>query len=137
MIQNWVQQFVKCLITKNKNMKNEKLSAFINKAKVVLTHTGKIVIIIVAMVIGFIISDVNHRLQAKKEKETNQVVNLKNVHSLSETSIAINERSELMVIDRRTGTYEIYQDSIGTIIFNLYAGKIYSSKTNTNPTQGE
>lgn len=89
------------------------------------------------MVIGFIISDVNHRLQSKRDKESKTVVNLQNVHSLAETSIAINERSELMIIDRKTGTYEIYQDSIGTIIFNLYAGKIYSSKTNTNAAQGE
>ena len=43
----------------------------------------------------------------------------------SEISVAINERNELMLIDRRNGKYEIYQDSTGMQIFNLYANKLY------------
>jgi len=116
-------------------MKNEKLKAFFAKVKVFLTHTGKIAIIAGAMVFGFLAGDVYHRLQ--KNESEKPVVNLKNVHSLLETSVAINERNELMIINRRTGTYEIYQDSIGSVIFSLYAGKIYSSKTDVSITKGQ
>jgi len=31
-----------------------------------------------------------------------------------------------MIIDRRNGEYEIYQDSTGIQIFNLYANKMYN-----------
>ena len=54
---------------------------------------------------------------------------MKTVHKLKETSIAINERSELMIIDRQTGTYEIYEDSIGKVVFGLYASQMISNVT--------
>jgi hypothetical protein len=108
-------------------MKNEKLQMFVEKAKVFFTHAGKIAIIGAAMIFGFIVCDVYHRITDKEKHSTTNVVNLKNVHKLDETSVAINERNELLIIDRKTGTYEIYQDSIGNMIFSLYAGKIYSN----------
>ena len=47
---------------------------------------------------------------------------------LDETSIAINERNELMIIDRSTGMYEVYESKIGNTIFSLYANQMYSQK---------
>lgn len=114
-------------------MKNEKMIAAFAKVKVILSHAGKIIIIVGAMVFGFGVAEIYHRIQ--KPNTEAPIMNLKNVHTLAETSIAINERNELMIIDRRSGTYEIYQDSIGTCVFQLYAGKIYQSKT-TDSTVG-
>lgn len=48
---------------------------------------------------------------------------------LHDVSIAINERNEMLIIDRKTGEYMTYQDSVGMAVFTLYAGKIYTSKT--------
>jgi hypothetical protein len=47
---------------------------------------------------------------------------------VKETSVAVNERGELMLIDRKNGTFQIYQDSVGQIIFKMYANKMYSFK---------
>lgn len=116
-------------------MKNEKVQSIVEKSKVFFTHAGKIAIIASAMVFGFIVGDVYHRITNQEKENASNVVNLKNVHRLSGTSVAINERSELLIIDRETGTYEIYQDSIGTMIFSLYAGKIYSNTVATQPTK--
>jgi hypothetical protein len=103
------------------------------RVKSIFTHAGKITIIAAAMAFGFLSSEVYRKLVTKPKTVT--VMNLTNVHTLGETSVAINERDELMVIDRKTGTYEIYQDSVGKMIFSLYAGKFYSEKTSTNITQ--
>lgn len=108
-------------------MKNEKLTNAIEKIKAALSHAGKIAIIVLAMAIGFIACDVYHRIaDVKKDKAP---MDLKIVHQLKGTSIAINERSELLIIDRQLGTYEIYQDSIGKVIFNLYASSMYNAVT--------
>ena len=48
---------------------------------------------------------------------------------IKDVSIAINERNEMLIIDRKTGEYMTYQDSVGMAVFTLYAGKIYTSKT--------
>ena len=42
------------------------------------------------------------------------------------TSVAINERGELMMIDRKNGAYTLYDAPVGDMIFKLYANRIYS-----------
>ena len=116
-------------------MKNEKVQNIVEKSKVFFTHAGKIAIIAIAMVFGFIVGDVYHRITDRDKESTSNVVNLKNVHKIKTTSVAINERNELLIIDRESGTYEIYQDSIGTMVFSLYAGKIYSNTVGTQSTK--
>jgi hypothetical protein len=32
-----------------------------------------------------------------------------------------------MIVNRRTGTYDVYSDSVGQMIFDLYASRIYYS----------
>jgi hypothetical protein len=43
-----------------------------------------------------------------------------------EVRIAIDSEDKLIIMDRKTGGYTIYSDSIGTIIFKMYASKIAS-----------
>lgn len=78
--------------------------------------------IIAALVSGFYIGSQYHRLESKPEFKPT-------VKKGRETSIAINEANQLMLIDRKTGKYEIYSDSIGISIFRMYASKIYQNKT--------
>jgi hypothetical protein len=42
----------------------------------------------------------------------------------SEVNLAIDENNHLMVINKNTGDYTIYEDSIGVSIFNMYARNI-------------
>jgi hypothetical protein len=48
---------------------------------------------------------------------------------LKDVSIAVNERNEVLIIDRTTGEYMTYQDSVGLAIFNMYAGRLYTANT--------
>jgi hypothetical protein len=94
----------------------------LEKLKVTGTQAIKVSIVAGAMVIGFFIGDVYHRMN--RNSESKAPLNLKVVHTLKETSVAINERNELLVIDRQNGAYEIYDDSVGRVIFRLYASQM-------------
>ena len=106
-------------------MKNEKMQVLVAKAKYVANHIGKILIILTAISVGFVIGGMYTRANVTVEEKA--PLDMKTVHKLKETSIAINERSELMIIDRQTGTYEIYEDSIGKVVFGLYASQMVSN----------
>ncbi len=44
--------------------------------------------------------------------------------SPEEISIAVNESSELIMIERATGKYIVYSDQIGKTIFSMYVNRI-------------
>jgi hypothetical protein len=46
-----------------------------------------------------------------------------------EVRIAIDSEDKLIIMDRKTGGYTIYSDSIGKIIFKMYASKIVAPTT--------
>lgn len=87
--------------------------------KNVANRLGSIIVIASAMVIGFLIG---YYYWLMFVKTTSQKETLK----MSSVSIAVNDRGELMIIDRANGVYSIYQDSVGQAIFNLYATKRYN-----------
>lgn len=90
---------------------------------------GKAGIFAGIFIFGYICSDVYHRI---KNKETSSIEKStpKITKTISKVSVAINERNELMIIDRTDGRYEIYQDSVGRCIFNLYANSIQTKYQN-------
>jgi hypothetical protein len=49
--------------------------------------------------------------------------------SLKETSISVTDRGELLIINRVTGKYDVYDESIGLSIFKAYGTHI----TNNQP----
>lgn len=81
---------------------------------------GNLLIVAIAMLTGFFIGYYYWVMM-----NSAKVSPLKNIRPLLKTSVAINERNELLIIDRTSGTYTVYQDSVGLMIFNLYASKKY------------
>lgn len=47
-------------------------------------------------------------------------------------NLAIDESNNLLVIDKKTGSYFIYEDSVGMSIFNLYARTITNQHSTPN-----
>lgn len=45
-----------------------------------------------------------------------------------DVNIAIDQSDQLIILDKSTGNYIIYQDSIGNSIFKLYAKKMWDKK---------
>jgi hypothetical protein len=101
----------------NKQVIVEKLQKFFGAA-------GKTVVIVSAMLVGFGISEALNSYKKNREKEVSV---MPPTRSIEHTSIAANERGELLIIDRKSGKFDIYSDSIGTAIFNLYAGRMYAN----------
>lgn len=44
----------------------------------------------------------------------------------SDVSLAIDEKNNILIVNKNDGTYIMYQDSIGYTIFNFYAKNIWS-----------
>ena len=85
-------------------------------------------LIIVALVLGFVIGRNSHFFTDKKEvaEDANPY---NHVYSPQTISVAVNDANEMLVIDRSTGKYQVYSDSVGIMIFKLYASKIYANQT--------
>ena len=88
---------------------------------------GLTVGIVAVSIIGGIFA---HKIYAKlnEDKPCKSTIIYPEMKVMTNTSVAVNERGELMLIDRKNGTFQIYQDSIGKAIFKMYANKMYSFK---------
>ena len=103
------------------NLKKTKMekSEIILKSKDLIQKIGKILFFAFAVIFGYSVCEIYHYTKQKKSKP-------KEVKKISETSVAVNERGELMIIDRKNGDYVVYQDSVGRSIFTIYANGIQS-----------
>lgn len=117
-----------------KNMDTEKMklqfNEIVSKCKQFFGFLGKISVIAALLSVGFIAGNVWTAYKAKMQSQTMQPVK-----QAEQTSVALNERGEMMIINRSTGKYEIYADTVGYLIFNLYAAKMHYSKINPNSTE--
>ena len=82
------------------------------------------VMILIALISGFIIGKFHYKLEQVKEDTTNPFNHVRNIKNIS---IAVNEHNELMLINKNTGNYQIYSDSIGMSIFRMYSNRIYQN----------
>jgi hypothetical protein len=103
------------------------LKEFTLAIKKFFNNLGKVAVIIIAMACGYAASEIYHRYEASIKAHKMQ-----EAKTIQETSAAINERGELMVIDRKSGTYQIYDSQVGRTIFDLYAKEIYYKQKTGN-----
>lgn len=101
-------------------MDNEKLKAQWEKVTNFLNTASKVAIVLIAIAAGFSGGNLYSKYKTTLEASTMQ-----KAHDQGSTSVAINERGEVMIIDRKTGTYELYTDTVGKMIFDIYASKMY------------
>lgn len=92
-------------------MDKQNVTAFL---KDLFAKGQKITLFVILITFGYSLCELYHYTK-KPQQET------KKTRTIKETSVAINERGELMIINRVNGDFEVYQDSIGKSIFNLYA----------------
>lgn len=83
---------------------------------------GNYLLIIGMLVIGIFIGRSSANMFTEEVK-----VEKPKIRSVSDVSIAINESNDILLIDKSTGNYEMFSDSIGLTIFRMYVGKIKST----------
>lgn len=85
-----------------------------------LKKVGVVALIAITLCTGFAIG-----YYYKVMKENINATQWKSIKSSEKTSVAINERGELLIINRQTGDYTVYEGEVGQTIFQLYAAKAY------------
>lgn len=88
----------------------------------------KLFSLVAVFILGYFSSEIYHRVRSSEIVTESPAPKV--TKKIDKVSVAINERNELMIIDRTDGTYEIYQDSVGMCVFNLYANSIQSKYRN-------
>jgi len=103
-------------------MENQKNFAqqLVEKVTSLLKRLGTVAVLASAMIAGFCIGYYYETALNKVKGDA-----WREAKSLKTTSIAVNEKEDLLIIDRKTGAYTIYADSVGRVIFNLYAQRAY------------
>jgi hypothetical protein len=87
-----------------------------------LKNVANYVFILLVLTSGFFLGRVSHDILPKVEAPQ------PTVKQANEISIAINESNQMLIIDKKSGKYEMFADSIGLTIFRMYAGKIYQQQ---------
>ena len=97
------------------------LETLSNSLSIFFNRVAHFSIIIVALVVGFI---VGHYYDVVFDKVSNKNA-FKKVYTMKETSIALNEKNQILIIDKTDGSYRTYEDSVGLKIFDFFANKLY------------
>jgi hypothetical protein len=89
------------------------------------------VIITVALVVGYFVGKYTHKIELNNNisKNIHRDNPYRNMSSTKEISIAVDEHNELLLINKKTGKYQIYSDSVGMCIFKMYSYRIYQKAT--------
>ena len=100
---------------------NEKLKTWKEKITSLFKNGVIYGIIICAVAASFFVGSFYNEMTNKNKSSKVQVRTIVK----SEVNLAIDENNHLIVLDKKTGNYTIYQDSIGKTIFKLYAKNVW------------
>mgnify|MGYP000843853432 FL=1 len=100
---------------------NEKLKRLKDKVAPIFKSVTIYGIILCSVVAAFFVGVFYNQMTNKNKSSKVQVKTIVK----SEVNLAIDENNHLIVIDKKTGNYSIYQDSIGKTIFKLYAKNVW------------
>lgn len=103
------------LKTKNKVMKINK-----EKIKTIAVRFMNSVIVATTLVAGFGLGYYFQELKTKPQVVNETILN-------KEVRIAVDSEDKLIIMDRKTGRYIIYSDSVGKAVFKIYASKIVNT----------
>jgi hypothetical protein len=87
------------------------------KLKIVFNRFMNVAIVIATLIGGFGLGYYAEQLKSKAAQVNEVIVD-------KEVRVAVDSEDKLIVMDRLTGRYTIYSDSIGKTIFYMYAKKI-------------
>jgi len=90
-----------------------------DKLKVIFNRFMNVAIVTATLIGGFGLGYYFNELKMKPKAVNETILN-------KEVRIAIDSEDKLIMMDRKTGSYTIYSDSVGRIIFKMYASKIAS-----------
>lgn len=84
----------------------------------------KVSVIILALIAGF----VGHGIYIRYKEGAPREQAMQPTRNETATSVAINERNEVIIINRETGEYQVFSQPVGQMIFDLYSKQYYTVK---------
>lgn len=99
----------------------ERLEKLVLASKSIIKNVIVYGIVIISVIASFIIGFTYHKLTSKPITTKKEIVKVRK----SDVTIAIDESRHLIIINNNTGDYTVYQDSIGSTIFKLYATNVW------------
>ena len=113
------QHLVIIFTTKINVMKNLITEEFKEKFKTAFARFMNVTIVASTLIAGFGLGYYFQELKMKPQAVNETILN-------KEVRIAVDSENKLIIMDRKTGQYIIYSDSVGSAIFKMYAAKIAS-----------
>jgi hypothetical protein len=95
----------------------------VNKTKEVLKAISKklvIAIIAVVTLIGSFAAGFEYKKQNTPVEKGIEMLHI----DRSQINLALDEHNHLLVIDKKSGNYTVYDDSVGVAIFKMYARNV-------------
>lgn len=102
-------------------MEKFNLKSALEKVKVFIKHFMFYVVFVLSLIAGF---SVGYHYKTLVSLTKNNI-SKPEVVMKQDISLAIDESNNLLVINKKDGTYILYEDSVGRTIFNLYAKNIW------------
>lgn len=95
------------------------------KVKNLTKKAVDISIFIASLFVAFIVGYYFNVLTQTKKIEQNKFANPNTSQNIS---VSVTDRNELLIINRQTQTIEVYQDTIGYLIFKSYAKRLVTNQ---------
>jgi hypothetical protein len=99
----------------------EKLVSLGGKIKSFVKGIAVYVVIVACSIAAYFIGVFHNKMTTKPVEAKIEVIKVKK----SQVNLAIDENNHLIIINKESGNYTIYQDSIGKTIFKLYAKNVW------------
>lgn len=97
------------------------------KYKKAISKVYRYLLFLVFFVGGYFSSEFYHYFLSKTQIPEKQEKNKYEVIDFSDVSVAVDDNKNLLLIEKSTGEYKTYSDSVGLSIFSLYSNSIYNS----------
>ena len=109
------------------------MKSVLNKENVAPTFNKvmQYAIIVAALTVGFFVGKYTHKIEVTNNMSKNTYKDnpYRSMRSTKDISIAVDEHNELLLINKQTGKYQVYSDSVGMCIFKMYSYRIYQNAT--------
>lgn len=100
------------------------LKIFTEGFKKFFNNLGRLAVIITAAASGYAASEIYHRYETGVK-----ATKMQKPKTAQEVKVYIND-NELMLMDIKTGTYQLYDKEVTNVIFGLKANHLYNSAQN-------
>ena len=102
---------------------NFNFKTFMENFKKFFNNLGKVAVIVTAMASGYATSEIYHRYEMTLKTHKMQTAKTE-----VETKVYLSGDNELMLMDIKSGSYQLYNKGVMDIIFNLRDNQIYNSQ---------